>query len=165
MTLFWKRLGACFLDMVVLFFVLAPFGFLVQRALGFQPVTGPEIWVTLLLNFSIPVWIYFALWDASRSGATIGKRVVGLRVYRLPEDRVPIARAWARTAVKLLPWELTHLAAFAFAHETGGFTPVQTAGLVLANGLALAYLAMAAGTRGERSVHDLVAGTVVRRAV
>jgi hypothetical protein len=73
------------------------------------PSTGLDIRWTLLVNFSLPTWIYFAVADASPSGATI----------------------------------------------------VQGIGLVVANALALAYLACAALTHGRRSVHDLLAGTIV----
>jgi hypothetical protein len=56
--------------------------------------------------------------------------------------------------VKLLPWEMTHLSAFALASYLG---------LVIANALVVVYLAVVVWTRGRRSVHDYVVGTEVSR--
>lgn len=145
----------------MLFAVLAPAGWVVQRALGVSPSTGPQIWATLLLNFSLPVWAYFAVADASRGGATIGKWWLRLRASRLDGSRIRGMQALGRTAAKLLPWELVHLAAFALQQEVGRVSTVQVIGLVVANGLALAYFACAALTGGRRSIHDLVARTTV----
>jgi uncharacterized RDD family membrane protein YckC len=163
-SLFWKRVGAYLLDVAALFLVLAPVGWLVQRAAGFAPSTGPEIWRTLLLNFSLPTWTYFSLADSSRSGATLGKHAFSLRAARIDGGRIGLPRAILRTALKLLPWELAHVAAFALSTDLAEFGVAQAAGLVVANALMLAYVACAARTRGRSSLHDLVAGTVVSLA-
>ena len=161
---FARRAGAYALDILVLFSVLFPLGWLVQRAIGVTPSTGPEIWWTLLVNFSLPTWVYFAVSDASRSGATPGKRWLGLRVLRTDGARIGPMQALGRTAAKLMPWELVHVSAFALERVPGEFWIVQGIGLAAANALALAYLACAALTGGRRSVHDLLAGTVVTPA-
>ena len=49
-----RRSAAYLIDILLLFLVLAPVGFLIQRSLGQLPQTGPQIWGTLLWNFSIP---------------------------------------------------------------------------------------------------------------
>jgi uncharacterized RDD family membrane protein YckC len=148
----------------LLFAVLAPIGFAVQWTLGYAPSTGPQIWATLLLNFSLPAWAYFAVSDASAGGATIGKRWVGLRVSREDDGRVGGWQALGRTAVKLLPWELVHVSAFGLSQGADQFSVAQGAGLTAANLLALAYVAWTIVTSGRRSVHDMVAGTVVADA-
>jgi len=63
----------------------------------------------------------------------------------------------ARTAVERLPWETTHLSAFALL----GVEPWQLIGLTIANGLIVFYILVAACTGGRRSVHDFVAATEV----
>jgi uncharacterized RDD family membrane protein YckC len=65
--------------------------------------------------------------------------------------------------VKLLPWELTHVSAFALARDSNDFRPEQWAGVVAANILALGYFAVAIASGGRRSVHDFIARTVVQR--
>ncbi len=156
-----RRAGAYVLDIVLLFALLGPAGWLTQWALGFTPSTGQQIWATLLLNFSFPTWVYFTVSDSSAAGATLGKRCLGLRVSRHDNGRLGAMQALGRTAVKLLPWELVHLAAFGLAEGTGQFTTAQAVGLTIANALAVAYFASAVATRGRRSVHDWVVGTVV----
>ena len=164
MTLFVRRAGAYLLDIVVLFAVLAPLGWLAQRALGIAPSTGLEVWWTLLFNFSIPAWVYVAVADASPTGATLGKRWLRLRVTRQHGGRIRPMQALGRTAIKLLPWELVHISMFAFQRQLGEFGIVQGVGLTIANTLALAYLLSAALTQGRRSIHDYMAGTLVEPA-
>ena len=157
-----RRAGAYLVDIVLLFAVLAPAGWLVQRALGIPPPTsGPEVWHRILLNFSLPTWIYFASSDASAGGATFGKRWLGIRVGLPQGERVPLLTALLRTAVKLLPWELVHIAAFAAGNDLSAMTKSQIAGIAGADLLAGVYLFVAAVTGGRRSVHDFASGTVV----
>jgi uncharacterized RDD family membrane protein YckC len=160
-THFRRRVAAYAIDIALLFLALGPTGWLVQRAFDLAPSTGRQIWLTLLLNFSLPTWIYFTAADASRGGATAGKRWMALRAARRDGGRIGRGRALCRTALKLLPWEFVHVSAFALGTRAGDLSRVQVVGLCVANALMLAYLACAALTRGRRSLHDLVAGTVV----
>lgn len=157
-----KRAAAYLLDILLLFVVLAPLGFLIQWLLGSSlPQTGPEVWRTLLWNFSIPAWLYFGLSDRSAAGATAGKRWLKLRVVHEQNHRIAAGTALLRTAVKLLPWELVHISAFALSVDMTNFTTTQIIGLTVANGLTLVYLVTTILTKGERSVHDFVAQTRV----
>jgi hypothetical protein len=54
---------------------------------------------------------------------------------------------------------MAHIFGFALAEQVG--EAAQTAGLLAANGLLLAYLAVLVATRGRRSVHDLLVKTEV----
>lgn len=155
-----RRSMAYVLDIGLLFAVLASVAFVVRSVVDIRPHTGFEIWLMTVTSFSIPVWLYFALCDASRTGATLGKRAFGVAVTPYAgSGRVTLPRAIVRTAVKLAPWELAHLVGFALAGVLG--PAVQTAGLVIANLLALVWFGWALATGGSRSVHDLVAGTRV----
>src|SRR5688572_14896734 len=93
-----RRVGAYLLDIGVLFAVLGPSGWLVQRLLGWAPTSGLQIWWTLLVNFSVPAWLYFTIADASSKGATLGKRWLRLRVSRQDGGRVVPMQALCRTA-------------------------------------------------------------------
>lgn len=158
-----RRLGAFAADCGLLFLVLAPLGLAIQFALGVRPEAPREIYLALLLNFSLPVWTYFA-WSDARSGATIGKRWTGLRVSAAGGRRLGPGRALARTAGKLLPWELTHAAMFAVPASMDTLGVVSWIGLGVAYSLALAWIGVAWRSGGRRSVHDLVTGTRVERA-
>jgi uncharacterized RDD family membrane protein YckC len=157
----WRRAAAYLLDLVLLFLVLAPLAFLVQRVTGFTPTTPRATWQLQLLEFSLPVWCYFVFCDASPRGATIGKRWLGLRVVMEAGARLTLPRSLARTAIKLLPWELSHLAAFALGDRFGELTTLQGVLLVIANLLATTWLVLAIVSRGERSVHDHCCATRV----
>lgn len=163
-ALLGRRVAAYLLDILVLFGVLAPAGQIILRLFDALPRTGPAIARVVLWNFSLPAWLYFILSDGSAAGATLGKRLLKLQTRTVNGERLSLGRALARTAVKLLPWELVHLSAFALSTGLGQFSPAQVAGLVAANLLTVVYLGVAVATRGRRSVHDYVAGTLVRPA-
>ena len=159
-NLFLRR-ALAYADIAILFALLGPAGFLVQQAIGYSPSSGQEIWGVLVLNFSIPAWIYFWLSDASARGATIGKRIFRIRVVGIDGQAFGAGRALARTAIKLLPWELVHLSAFALSEDLDAFSIIQSVGLTAANLLLLFYLWLAFVSRGRRSVHDVLADTRV----
>jgi uncharacterized RDD family membrane protein YckC len=157
-----RRAGAYVLDITLLFAVLAPLGFLVEWLLGWWPRTGWEVWTAILWNFSLPVWLYFTWSDGSAGGSTLGKRLLRLRVADRAGGRLPWWRALLRTAVKLLPWELAHIASFALAGDAGTWSLTQFAALAAAYLLTAVYLVVAVLTGGRRSVHDYAAGSEVR---
>lgn len=136
-----KRVAAYLIDIVLLFAVLGPLGQLVQWSMGISPRTGPEIWLSIIWNFSVPSWLYFIVSDTSSGGATIGKRLLGIKVSA-DTGRMGFARSLLRTAVKLSPWELVHVSMFALTDDPGQFGPVQVAGLAVVDALLLAYLAV-----------------------
>lgn len=158
-----RRVGAYLADIVVLFVVLAPLGFVVQRVIGAGPATANEVYVTLIFNFSVPAWAYFALADRSVLGATLGKRWFALRTEAVAGGRVRGSQAFLRTAVKMIPWELAHASAFLIAPSLGEFGAGSVSGMLASYALVLAYLVVAWRTGGRRSVHDLAAMTSVRR--
>lgn len=162
LELILRRAVAYFLDVFFLFLVLAPLAFVVEYLLGIQPQTSGQVWMAAILSFSIPVWTYFTLSDASKNGASIGKTIMGIHVSRLERSaRLSLQRALARTAAKLLPWELAHVFGFALADTVGD--QVRAAGLVAANVLTLLYFAAFVVTGGRKSIHDLVVSTQVIR--
>jgi uncharacterized RDD family membrane protein YckC len=152
-----KRSAAYVLDICLLFVILAPAALLVEQWLGIFPPTPSQVWLAAVVSFSIPAWLYFLLSDCSRSGATLGKKVLRLRVVQVGGARVGWLRALARTAIKLLPWEMAHIFGFALAEQLG--SSFQAAGLIAANGFVLIYLAVLIANHGRRSIHDLVVNT------
>jgi uncharacterized RDD family membrane protein YckC len=161
-TLIARRVGAFLLDILIIFVICAPTGYLIQHLVGYSPETGLAIWLTTLYNFSLPTWIYFSVSDRSNEGKTVGKRVFKLKVTARRSERIGWGLALARTAIKLLPWEMIHFSAFALSRDPGTFTVVQYIGLVTGNTLAFAYLIVSAFTQGKRSIHDLLLGTEIQ---
>ena len=72
-----RRAGAFLLDILIIFGICAPSGYLIQRLIGYSPQTGLAIWFTILWNFSLPSWLYFLLSDLSKKGKPVGKREPG----------------------------------------------------------------------------------------
>lgn len=125
-----RRIGAYLIDIALLFVVLAPLGQLVLRLLNRSLRTGPEIRLTILVNFSLPSWLSFILGARSAGGATLGKRCLSLRVAG---DTGPVTapQAIIRSAVLLLPWELVHLSVFvAYRSNSDGSTRCSGSGSV-----------------------------------
>lgn len=157
-----RRTGAFLFDILIIFGVCGPAGYLVQRLIGYAPQTGPAIWLATVWSFSLPTWIYFLCSDRSKKGKTPGKRVFKLRVVGRTTDRLGWGRAMARTAIKLLPWEIIHISAFALSKDLGTFTLWQHIGLAAGNTLAFVYFIASALTQGKHSIHDFLAGTEIR---
>jgi uncharacterized RDD family membrane protein YckC len=158
-----RRAAAYLVDILLLFAILAPAGQLLLWLFGAAPPqTGPAIARVILWNFSAPAWLYFFIGDWSASGATLGKRLLKIQVTGTGGKRLGVGRALARTVIKLLPWELVHLSAFALSADLSQFSPTQIIGVSAANLLTVVYLGVAVATRGRRSVHDYVAGAQVR---
>jgi uncharacterized RDD family membrane protein YckC len=155
------RAAAYGTDAILLLAILVPLTFLVQPLLQADPQSGRAMWNAAVLCYSIPTWIYFVMADRSLTGATLGKRLWGIRVHSLRATSVSLSDAISRTAIKLLPVELTRLV-FLFADSTDSDQRANTFVVTLANLLAFIYLVVCAQTRGQRSVHDLVAGTAVK---
>lgn len=125
--------------------------------------TGPQLEVWYLSTVALPVWLYFILSERSTYQATVGKRLLGLYVTDLAGYRIGFRRALLRTAVKMIPWELTHLALFfptpIMFDDSPGFRPA----LALVYLLMAIYLAAVVISPRNRSIHDFAAGTVVKR--
>ena len=160
-SVFMRRAGAYILDIIILFAILAPLGYVVQQWLGITPSSPVDVYKTLLLNFSIPVWTYFILSDISMRGATLGKRLLSIRTSTTSGQSTSLGKAFLRTAVKMIPWELTHASSFLLMPELGQFGAINWIGLSTAYALTFIYVFLAWRSKGKQSVHDLAAATHV----
>jgi len=154
-----RRSTAYILDIILLFLVLAPTAFLVEAIFDIQPQTRSQVWVAAVMSFSIPAWAYFLVSDLSHKGATVGKRIMKVRVVSTTSDDLNFGRALIRTAVKLLPWETAHIFGFALADSIS--ESVLVTGLVVSNLLVLVYLVVLFMNSGKKSMDDFPARTEV----
>jgi uncharacterized RDD family membrane protein YckC len=107
----------------------------------------------------LPVWVYLVVTEAGTAQATWGKRRAKL-IVAAGSGRAGLVRVMARNAVKLLPWELAHLAVLRF--WTGeDDSVVAVVALVLCYGLVGATVALMLLRRDQAALHDLVTGTRV----
>ena len=156
---FWRRLIAAFLDGLVLFAaglaVTFPFADQLME-LG----QGARV-----IGFAVSL-LYFGILNSSLGGgATIGKRICGLRVVRRDGKTISLFRALLRTVIYLMPFYLNGID-LTFLHlpaQQMNVALVADTAIIFGGGCAIVYLYLF-NARTRQSLHDLVAGTfVVRR--
>lgn len=166
-----RRVAAFALDYAVIaayIGLLTGLGFAVRAALHQHlalPRTDAEKLqghAVAFLTLTLPVALYFALSEASRSQATLGKRALGLRVMTTDGARVPVGRSLLRSSVKFAPWEIAHTAIW---HTPGQpFVSPPAAGNIAGYALALAgasWYAASLFIGDRRTPYDRVAGAMV----
>ena len=161
----WRRLAAYGVDSVVVFiYLLVAVPTLVYGASW--PWPDAPGWTQLLSLFCItlPVVLYFALSEASGRGATLGKRVLGLRVSDLRGERLPLRRSLLRSALKFAPWELAHTASYRLAASDATEAAAPWHLGVVSLSLLLAVLFVPSLFWGaQRTPYDRAAGSRVQR--
>ena len=124
---FWRRFAAYAIDYALIFLASAAIA-VVAALTGFLQEDTPQLSAIVLVGY----FLYCALLESSSWQATIGKRVLGLKVTNRRGERIGFGRAAARFVAKLLS-ALT---------------------------LCLGYLVMLF-TERRQALHDLIAGTLV----
>lgn len=164
-----RRTAAYLLDIVVLALGLGLVHYVLYYAVhgGARPAFTKNGWLLeayTLTTVSLPVWIYFAVCESSARGATLGKRILGLRVAGLDGERITLKTAIGRTLIKLLPWELTHVAIFCpvplwDAPNDALMRPL----FMLSTFLVGSWFITAMLTKNQQAPHDLMMKTVVTK--
>ena len=88
---FWRRLGAWFVDFLILFIPAV----LISRIGGSDSLLGS---VLVLLG----EWVYFAYQESSEAQATFGKRALGIIVTDEAGGRISFGRATGRYFAKII---------------------------------------------------------------
>jgi uncharacterized RDD family membrane protein YckC len=140
---FWIRFVAAVIDGIVVQAVVMPVAFIGGLAIGAasaamssfgQGANFAAIMIAGVFGF-FGSWLYEAAMESSTKQATLGKMVFGLRVTDFQGNRISFARATGRHFSKYL------------------------SGMILC----LGYV-MAGFTDRKQALHDMIAGTLVRRA-
>jgi uncharacterized RDD family membrane protein YckC len=109
---------------------------------------------------TLPISAVFAMAEAAPRGATWGKRRLGLRVEGLDGRAIGIGRSALRTALKFLPWELSHAAIWRFTIP--GSVPESVPVGLLAIAWTLVGVNLVAALAGSRrTLYDRLSGTRV----
>jgi uncharacterized RDD family membrane protein YckC len=140
---FWIRVVAAIIDAIIVRVVVIPFGAIfggmsvLPGIMGGTPHLGMMMFgagVTLVLVL-VGGWLYEAFLESSSYQATLGKMIFGMKVTDLNGNRISFARATGRHFAKIL------------------------SGMVLCIGFI-----MVGFTERKQGLHDLLAGTLVRRS-
>jgi uncharacterized RDD family membrane protein YckC len=116
---------------------------------------------TSFLLVALPVMLYFALLESSVWQATWGKHKCDLRVIGADGARLSLPRALGHTALKFIPWELSHTLIWSIR-----FAPDQSS-TILTAGFTLVWLLVGANVVSEvlrtthQTLYDQLAGTYV----
>lgn len=166
-----RRIGAYLIDCTLLFL-----GLLVLQALlypvnpiiriihsGHQP-TGSQLHLWVFATATLPFLLYFTVTLSSRHQATLGMRLLKLNVVDLKGNRISFGQALLRSAIMLVPFELNHAVMFHLTSQTAPPTPMAWVGSMLTMVLIILYLLTMVLTPLRQSVHDLLAGTIVRNS-
>jgi uncharacterized RDD family membrane protein YckC len=124
------------------------------------PIPLPALDLAVAAMTVLPVGAYLTVTEAGRHRAAPGKRWQGLQVVTVGGAAIGWQRAVVRSAVKLLPWQLAHLAVARWMVGVDPSPAILTAygaSLVLATG----SIAVALRDPQGRALHDLAAGTRV----
>lgn len=126
---FWIRFWACLLDGLILSLITVPLGLLQTSMLEDENFA---MYLFLLVCSWIGYWLYIALFTSGGWQATIGKRLMGLRITDLHGNRISFGQATGR-----------HFGQF-------------VSGLLMGVGYVMIGL-----TEKKQGLHDIMAGTLV----
>lgn len=125
-----------------------------------RPVAA-DLAVTVLTV--VPFLVYLVRTEAGPARATWGKRRSGLVVEATDGPPAGTASIVLRNVIKVLPWQLGHMAAMRFSSGASG-ADIALAVVFDVASLTLLALVMGPPLLGRRGLHELIAGTAVRAA-
>ena len=163
---FWQRVGAFALDdlLILGYLILITLVFMLLNVLLdtqwlFAERARAQFVAFLLVT--LPVTLYFAACESSSRQATWGKQRLKLQVADAQGNRISFWRAFARTLLKFIPWELSHTLIWQinFSQETYVAWISYGFGLVyLLIGLNIASIFI---TSTRQTLYDLLSSTYV----
>jgi uncharacterized RDD family membrane protein YckC len=169
-----RRLLAFAIDYVVIaayLLILAAASLVVLASSGnaHDQALWADAWSAEIAGFVLltaPVVLYFAALESSSSGATLGKRVLHLRVVATGGGRLGFGRSLVRSGIKFLPWELAHFTIWQYVYgaRTGGapgWAPIALAAVYVLVGVYILSLLVG---KSHRTIYDRAAGSMVVRA-
>ena len=164
---FWQRVAAFALDYIIIL------GYLLAVTLIFllvNQVFGVNQWLFAdrvraqffaFLLVTLPVILYFAVSESSARQATSGKGRLKLKVVNRNGNRIRFWRAFGRTVLKFIPWELSHTLIWQL------YFSQQRESTWINYGFALVYLLLGLNilslviTKTNQTLYDLLTSTYV----
>ena len=164
---FWKRTSAFALDYIlILGYLLGLVAVSWVAGTWFNPNQGLfadriRAQLVAFLLVTLPVTLYFAFFESSARQGTWGKQRLKIKVADRFGKRVTLWRAFGRTLLKFVPWEISHTLIWQIY-----FSP-QTEVVWVSYGFALVYLLIGLNvislvmTRTRQTLYDLLTQTYV----
>ena len=159
-----KRLMAYWIDFILLALILCGCQwFLYTLTAGFpfdQLKAGYEIELWVLATISTPVWVYFICSEYYYQ-QTIGKRLMKIKVESKDGSAVSLSQIVRRTAVRLFPWETTHLVILVPHPWWSSDESELSYFIYIPNILIMIYIMVLFVSKGKAAVHDRISNTTV----
>lgn len=152
---FWRRLGAFFLDCLLLGAIGIAIGFFLAEELVSLGAWGR------LLGFAVALIYFGTLNSRLASGQTLGKRLLKIKVVAKDGAPLSVAKAFLRFIPLGAPWFLNNAQ---FPHSVlFSFWLYVLSIAVFGLGLSVIYLSVF-NRRSRQSIHDLLVGSYVVRS-
>lgn len=116
------------------------------------------------LTLILPVILYFTLQESSPRQATWGKRKVGIRVVGRDGGPLTRTRAFVRSLLKFLPWQIAHTCLYQYPgwpSNPGEPPPWVLVGFAVVYALVGLYVVSALIAKDQRTLYDRAAGSAV----
>ncbi|WP_394121921.1 RDD family protein [Planococcus donghaensis] len=166
---FWLRLKAFAVDYLLilgyLLLVMIVSLFLIPSLQQLFQVSLPIAQLTGFLLVTFPVSLYFIITDSRIGKGSFGKRKMRIRVVDANNCSISVSRSIFRTALKFLPWELSHFMAYRMIYLGDGdvhLLDYLVGGLIYT--LILLYILMTVLTKNKQSLYDRLAKTHVGKS-
>ncbi|MBS4203598.1 RDD family protein [Bacillus sp. FJAT-49754] len=117
--------------------------------------------LTGFLLLTLPVSLYFILFESSKWQGTWGKKKMSIRVLDRASKRIGLGRSTVQTAIKFLPWEVAHFGMWRLIHPTVFSEITIMVILYVAMFTVLIYLLSPLSNKKRRTIYDWIAGTKV----
>ncbi|MEF3307119.1 RDD family protein [Paenibacillus sp. GYB003] len=144
--------------LAVLFVVSFPAQPLIKPLFTTSPLTAE---LSGFLIITLPVYLYFAVCEGSKSHATWGKRKMGIAVAGVRDRPVGLGTSLLRSALKLAPWELAHFAVWHIVIPSELPASLVYTALATVYVLVFAYVISPFWNPRRQTIYDSIAGTVV----
>ncbi len=165
---FFQRLKAFFIDYI---FILIYLGVILVINLLFPSVqklfNSHSLIVAQFFGFllvTLPVSLYFILSDSVVGKQSFGKKVLKIRVVNQQGLPPTLSHALLRTAIKFIPWELSHFLIYRLVNLGNQEVPLHLTLIgILIYALMFAYILTAIFTRKKQSLYDMIVKTRVEK--
>ncbi|MCK0471051.1 RDD family protein [Halalkalibacter sp. APA_J-10(15)] len=118
--------------------------------------------LTGFFMLTVPVSVYFIIFDSNIVGQSIGKKKLGIKVVNHYGEAISLSQSALRVILKFLPWELSHFLVYRLIYIGDGDIPfLYTIIGILIYALIFAYLLTAIFTNKKQSLYDLIVKTEV----
>ena len=164
----WRRFIAFILDwLLISIYIVIVFVVNLTLISTKMSLTTENIVLLHLIDFIVltfPVILYFSLFECSLKGGTLGKQKLRLQVVRTDGSQLTFSRAFLRSILKFLPWQLSHVCLRSIPGWPLSVTELSSwvgVGFSIVWILLSANLVVAITSKRKQTIYDYLVGSIV----